>query len=340
MKIDLKVLNQYKSDGWLINQKHPDLPLTIWNYSVNTTFAGHWDDITLQCRSLVVDDEGNIVGRPFPKFFNIEENRHIPHEEFDIYNKLDGSLILVFNHNKQWVVASRGSFTSEHAIKARELFVKTKFEVLPVDRTYCFELIAPFNRVVVNYDGAEKLIMTGCFSNVTDTEYDIHNTYFGEHYELVKKYEGLDWRNVKTLNWKNSEGFVVRFANGSRCKIKFEDYIRLHRIMTNISEKNIFKALMDKVPITSLLEDVPDEFFNEIKEIEGKYYAMFLEIEMECLGIYAQLKNENFETRKEFAVQILKQKYPQVLFNMLDGINYDRTIWNIIFNKEFKNNNK
>lgn len=338
MKIDLKVLNQYKSDGWLVSQKHPDLPLTIWNYSINTTFAGHWDDITLQCRSLVVDDEGNIVGRPFPKFFNIEENRHVPHEEFDIWAKLDGSLILVFNHNKQWIVTSRSSFTSEHAIKARELFLKTKFEVLPVDRTYCFELIAPFNRVVVNYDGAEKLIMTGCFSNVTDREYDIHDTYFKDHYELVEKFEGLDWRNIKDLNWKNSEGFVVRFANGSRCKIKFEDYIRLHRIMTNISEKNIFKALMDNVPITTLLEDVPDEFFNEIKDIEVKFYGMFLDIEVECFNAFNFLKSSNLISRKDFAVQILQQKYSHVLFNMLDGKDYGQTIWNIIYNETFKNN--
>ncbi len=38
--MDLKLLHKYKSEGLLFNQKHPSLPLTIWNYSDKVQYEG------------------------------------------------------------------------------------------------------------------------------------------------------------------------------------------------------------------------------------------------------------------------------------------------------------
>jgi tRNA splicing ligase len=118
----LETLNKYYEDGWLIKQTHPTLPLTIWNYSQTTQYEGKWDEVTLQCRGLVTDTDGNVVARPFKKFFNMEEGKHTPTSEFDVYEKMDGSLIIVFWYDGGWVVASRGSFTSEQAVAASKIF--------------------------------------------------------------------------------------------------------------------------------------------------------------------------------------------------------------------------
>ena len=88
----------------LYKQVHPTLPLTIWNYSEKVQYEGLWNDITLMCRGLVTDDEGNIVARPFKKFFNLDEGKHTPTSEFDVYMKLDGSLGILFNYKGEWVV--------------------------------------------------------------------------------------------------------------------------------------------------------------------------------------------------------------------------------------------
>jgi RNA ligase len=69
----LLTLNQYYEDGLLYKQTHPTLPLTIWNYTPNTQYSNLWDDITTQCRGLVTDNDGNVVARPFKKFFNIHD---------------------------------------------------------------------------------------------------------------------------------------------------------------------------------------------------------------------------------------------------------------------------
>jgi len=137
----LEILNKYYEEGWLIKQTHPTLPLTIWNYSISTQYEGHWDDVTLMCRGLVTDDEGNIVARPFKKFFNMEENMHVPTKEFDVYEKMDGSLGILFFYVNQWVFASRGSFISDQAIKGKELLRKYNLDELDVENTYLFEII-------------------------------------------------------------------------------------------------------------------------------------------------------------------------------------------------------
>lgn len=95
MKYDLKVLDKYVEDGLLIRQKHPVHPLWIYNYSRYCTWNALWDDITIAARGFVVDEDGLLWARPFPKFFNMEQlpglGIEIPKDEpFDIYEKRDG----------------------------------------------------------------------------------------------------------------------------------------------------------------------------------------------------------------------------------------------------------
>jgi tRNA splicing ligase len=87
----LERLNKYYDEGLVQKQLHPTLPLTIWNYTPKVQYGvtgGQyklWDDITVQCRGLVTDDNGVVVARPFKKFFNIEENRHTSTSDFEVY---------------------------------------------------------------------------------------------------------------------------------------------------------------------------------------------------------------------------------------------------------------
>src|SRR5690606_13701381 len=73
MKYDLKLLHSY-IDKKLINvQLHPTLPLRIYKYSQECVFSRAWDEITLNMRGTVLDEKGNLISNPFPKFFNLEE---------------------------------------------------------------------------------------------------------------------------------------------------------------------------------------------------------------------------------------------------------------------------
>ena len=328
----LETLEQYKVDGLLYNQVHPDLPLTIWNYTQRVQYEGLWDEITLQCRGLVTDDKGNVAARPFKKFFNIEENNHVATDDFEIFEKLDGSLIIVFWYNDQRIVASRGSFTSDHVKWAIEILEAIPHFDLIVsiytDCTMCFELIHPDNRIVVDYGDNKSLILTGLFQTDTGKECDMDHD-LREWISVVEKFKGLDYKNIKQLNWRNSEGFVVRFSNGDRCKIKFEDYIRLHRLMTNISEKRIWEALKDDVPITLILQDVPDEFFQEVKAIEDKFIESYNLIQKDVTDRYF-IELAFYTDRKSLSESIKDYQYKQILFAIFDNKEYSKLIWKML----------
>ena len=137
----IDVLNKYYEEGLVYKQVHPNLPLTIWNYTEKVQYENLWDEITIQTRGLVTDDNGNVVARPFKKFFNQEENKHIPTKDFDVYEKVDGSLGILFYYNNQWVMATRGSFTSDQAIKGFEMLQKYDYQKLHKKYTYLFEII-------------------------------------------------------------------------------------------------------------------------------------------------------------------------------------------------------
>lgn len=269
-----------------------------------------------------------------------EEGKHIPTQDFEIFEKLDGQYIGAFMYNGELIVNSRGSFASVYAQKAKEIletkypkfidFIKTEY----YSTTYCFELIG-YEQIVVSYP-EEDLVLTGIFFNDTNAEY--HPCCYNwqpDYFEIsiAKRYSGLDYTKIKELNWKNSEGFVVRFSNGSRCKVKFDDYCTLHRQMTNLSTTGIWEALSQGIPLSSILENVPDEFFEKVHQYEEELKVRF-NSEVEVYQQYYDIITGAFPnaSRKELAELFLKLKHanPKILFSMLDGKDYSQIIWKII----------
>ena len=170
----LNTLEKYHKEGLLYKQVHPSLPLTIWNYTEKVQYEGLWDDITLMCRGLVTDDKGNVIARPFKKFFNMEEGKHTPTSDFEVYEKMDGSLGIFFYYEGGWVMATRGSFTSDQAVKGYEMMFNYDFANLHKDYTYLFEIIFKENRIVVNYD-FEDVVLLGMVNTKTGYEVNLYS---------------------------------------------------------------------------------------------------------------------------------------------------------------------
>lgn len=49
--------------------KHPQLDLFIYNYTAKSQYERYWTEETMMCRGLILDSQGQIIARPFPKFF-------------------------------------------------------------------------------------------------------------------------------------------------------------------------------------------------------------------------------------------------------------------------------
>jgi RNA ligase len=267
----------------------------------------------------------------------MEEGKHTPTSEFEVYEKMDGSLGICFFYNDEWHMATRGSFTSEQAIKGRELLNKYKYRYSSTDCTYLFEIIYPENRIVVNYGTDEKLVMLAVIQTNSGEEYDIYDWKYNElGFELVKKYDGIkDYSTLKSIISNDAEGYVIRFSNGERMKIKGEEYLRLHKIMTNLSTTAIWEILSSGGNIDDILKDVPDEFYKKIKSYASTlnygYYQYWNQLgktyDYFRYGKYNDIEVE--PTKKEFA-EFIKDKHPvvkSIMFAMWDGKDYDKIIW-------------
>ena len=338
----LEKLNQYYEDGLLYKQVHPSLPLTIWNYTEKVQYENLWDEVTLMCRGLVTDDTGDIVATPFQKFFNIEEGKFEPTEKFEVYEKMDGSLGIVFWYRGQWVVATRGSFTSDQANKAREILRKYNTDIMFRHLTFCFEIIYPENRIVLDYGNDEKLVLLGTFDkNGKETDSEIWSQW---GFDVVKKYDGInDYKELKQMVKNDQEGFVVKFSNGDRVKVKGVEYLRLHKIMTNVTTTGIWEYLKNGEDVMELLKDVPDEFYKKIesyiKDLRYSYFQISEDagkkFDYKMYGKYND--KEPITDRKEFAEWVSTQPkhLSGILFRMLDKKDYSEIIWNLI-RPEFK----
>jgi hypothetical protein len=390
----LETLEKYHKDGLLHKQTHPTLDLTIWNYGPRVQYEKLWDDVTIQCRGLVTNSKGDIVARPFKKFFNYEEYKpeDLPNETFEVYEKMDGSLGILFyyeyelsdekryniwfNNNYEtgmerffdpnnlpdfdnpyyeptpktkgeWIMATRGSFTSSQSIKGKELLDRYDFERLHKGYTYLFEIIYKENRIVCEYD-YEDIVLLGMIETKSGNEVDIRNSNedirfqnmisnIGFRVVMLYKTWGEGYDLLKEEISNDREGYVVRFKNGFRMKIKGEEYKRLHRILTNVSNRDIWEYLRVGKPLDEILDKVPDEFYDWVKSEENKFTQMFnITKTMAELTFMKFIKPEM--SRKESALIIKEQKLDlqSLLFRMLDNKDYTDLIWKNLYPKYSK----
>jgi T4 RnlA family RNA ligase len=331
LPFDPQTLPTLIEQGYIIRQTHPSLPLTIYNYTAKAQFDRYWVAETLHCRGLVLDADYQPIARPLPKFFNLSEHQGtLPAGLPEIYEKLDGSLIILFYYQGQWEAASRGSFASDQAQMARVLLADRQADLDRLDReyTYLFEIIYPSNRIVVDYGAAQRLVLLAAVHTQTGAELALRDVSWIDRARTYPATTLPEW--IKSIDetqseLANQEGFILKWPNGFRLKYKLADYVRLHRIITRIQAKDIWECLSQNQSLEQFLDSVPDEFYNWVKdtklELESKYHA----IEVECQQAFKDLGN-----RRETAMYFQTQTYPGVLFLMLDGRDYSQVIWKLI----------
>jgi len=340
-KVDWKVLNEYIEQSLIVANKHPEYDLWILNYSPKVQAKRIWDEYTSACRGLVIDSEGKIYGRPFKKFKNFEEydESEIPTDlDFDVFEKMDGSLIIVFYYEpyKEWIVASRGSFISEQSEVANKLLDKTILPRLKKNCTYLFEVIYPENRIVVDYGARRELVLLTRVNNKTGGEpfYDEMVEQYSKYFTIVKRLEIktlADLLKYKELNKDNEEGAVSRFSNGFRMKSKFEEYVRLHGILTNVSNLTVWEHMMNGFDFDELIDRVPDEFYAWLNKTIAKIQYDYNEIERLALKEFVRIVHVNEITdRKLFADHVKASRYSSILFKMYDSRSYSKIIWKMI----------
>jgi RNA ligase len=344
MRLDLNAINAEIALGNVNRQVHPTLPLSIYKYSQLCVFSRAWNETTLLCRGIVLDDLGNVVINSFPKFFNHSEGDGLQGYQirknagmaYTVTDKMDGSLIQVARYNGHLVISSSGSFTSPQAMKATEL-LRGKEEYIEENWTYLFELIYPENRIVLNYGDKVSLTLLAMRHTETGNEAGFGlwpDDIFEAVTPLALTLDEIEI-DLKRDAFINKEGYIVKFADGHRVKMKYDEYMRLHKIVSGVNEKYAWECLRDGVDIEAQLVNIPDELFQFVKDAKAKFNAEFEAVDKVVRLVFQTINKD--ASRKEQAQFVLAnhKEYAKILFQMLDGKDYSKLIWNMI-EPEFK----
>lgn len=315
---------------------------SIINYVVSTptTFS---NQIEKECRGIAFDTHGDLIRRPFHKFFNIGEKAETQPDIISnqmkqshlILEKLDGSMIAPFLVSGKIRLGTKMGITDialqvESWIDDRYLkFIK---ECIDNNLTPIFEWVSPDNKIVLNYT-EPNLILTGIrdnyFGQYTDynSMVDIANS---QGISVVKAYEPAStnfnafMKEVKAL--ENKEGYVVRFQDGQMVKAKGDWYLLRHKSKDLISKEHKVVQLILNESIDDLIPMITPE---DVKYIEDLTSKLEIRIESAMLNLdgYIHRALQEYPDRKSIGLSNLQDK--SSIFAFLNGT----TVREIVVNR-------
>lgn len=317
--LDETALSTEISNGRVAARKHPSLPLTVLNYTAAAQYEGH-SDVTRACRGLVVDDEGVIVARPLPKFYNYNEPaapQIAMDDEVFVMDKADGSLIVGFLYGGRFVCCSRGSFVSDQATAAQRMLDDNEYWSWLPGVTYLFELVGPGNRIVLDYPNDELIFLGGV--EIDGGEWIAPDSTVATPFRAVETFAYRTFGEALSAPpRKNAEGYVIVSAKGM-VKIKQEDYIEIHRLVFGLTEKKVWEHIFNGTDMEALKAKLPEEFQKFIDDTREKILMRAMKIEFNARTEYAIIMRGQPKTRKDFALKAAKSENSKYLFALHDG---------------------
>lgn len=303
-------------------KRHPKYPnLTLLKYDqIDSPFS---EEIVRECRGIILDENNNwdIVSFPFTKFFNSSEGHaaKIDWNSARVLEKLDGSLMTLASYNGEWFVSSSGTpdaggNVSGFGFTFKELFWQTfKGELPPVDCgvCFCFELMSPFNRVVVRHE-APRLALIGARNLTTLKELTVQeaNKFFPT-IETVKEFPLTSLEacidSLRDISPLSQEGYVVVDANFNRVKIKSLAYVALHHMKDGLSSN---RALVEIVRNGEIDEVVAN--FSEYAPMLNKAKERLDTLVAELEACYEEIRD--IPVQKDFAMIAIKSRCSSALF--------------------------
>lgn len=334
--------------GYIAHKQHPELPLSLYVYTERCQYEPHWTPATLRCRGLIADDvTGSVVGWCLPKFFN--HNQHdaghtwaptLPDEPFEVFDKVDGSLGIVFHYDGAWRAASKGSFISEQAQWAQAwLDAAEPRGMLELGCTYLVEILYPQNRIVVDHGGEKTLVLLAVYgADGVEQRLDNHAKIWQSlGGRVVRSWRALPLAALVRMAEENrgidgnvlagteAEGWVLRYESGLRVKLKYADYLHLHRALTCTSERTVWEVLESGQDPAVLYDRVPDEFATWVQEVVDRLRRHVAEYVAAAQADFDRIGR--ISDRKAFAEQAVKSDYKAALFRLYDGRGIEDLAW-------------
>lgn len=256
-------LERLKAEYNITACQHETEPLVILNYSqLDKTNKFH--PIVRECRGLTLElDTWNLVARSFDRFYNYGEYP-AEHNVFDwasssAWEKIDGSLVLLYNYKGRWMANTRGSFGTGKVNDSEYTWQQLILRALQIDDfnqlnnklnknwTYICELVSPYNKIVHSYNGINLYHLSTFFGVTEFNTSGCNEMLYPKCYKFKSIEEVQAWLDEQSKLCPTFEGVVLKDAKGCRLKVKSLAYLGLHRIRGNgneVSPKNVIHAIM------------------------------------------------------------------------------------------------
>ena len=303
--------------------------LHVLNYNqIDSTPKAH--PIVMECRGLILDSEFNVVSRSFDRFFNLgeqpETQTDIDMEQAICFDKVDGSLIKIYNWRNTWYISTRGTAFAEGksngfnltfkdlVLKALNLPDDKHFQAqckqyLDKDWTYIFELTCMENRIVKFYEGY-KLHYLAARNNKTYAYgfCDFEAVQFGAHCVKHHFFDTVEAciETAKTLP-DLEEGYVLYQKGCPVAKIKSPAYCAVHLLRgEGLNSKRMIELILTN-NLQEYLTYFPEDGVHFVPY--QKAYTKLLTNLNEC---YTDTKD--IVGQKDFAMAVVRYPFSSVLF--------------------------
>ena len=295
------------------------------------------EEIVRECRGLIFDEDSyEPVCVPFFKFGNYGESYcpEIDWQSAVILSKEDGSLMKVVKLGENYLISTNGCID---AFKAElqndmlcpynsygDLFMKAigdRLSLLKEGYTYMFELVSPYNRVVVPYKDIE-IFLIGIRNNKSLQEELVCDSELKESFRLPKRFGFKTLKecieSAHSLPY-SEEGYVVLDKHFNRVKIKSLEYVNVHHLRGEgaMTEKRILE-IVRKNEIDEYLI-----YFPEYKDLFKSYKEKLFNVELEYSLMWKAFEKElpNLPSRKDVALflkgnALMDMSY---IFSRMDG---------------------
>lgn len=319
--------------------------LVLYNYTERATFSKsfHIPEVKQSRGSIYDKKTGKLVAKAFPKYHNLneaEESRleNLPlHLPFQAFEKMDGSLGILFRHNDDYRVSTRGSFYSEQSKRATEMLKKYSMEYCPRPYTLLFEIIYPENRIVVDYGDKKELVLLAVYNYETGAELpfeSLGSTWEDSVTDVAKR---CGFSLPKAFNHTleelielaksipfQEEGWVLRFENGLRVKIKGADYLRIAKIKSCMSPLSFWEAMMVG-KAEEYLVSIPEELRPDAEAIYDTLKKQLntlkdkVQVEIDRLGLVSSSRDKDELKRVALEIQKCPEWMRGYLFQVMRG---------------------
>ncbi len=315
---------------------------TVITYAVAFEETFKWDNedplgssIRRECRGLIFNTNGDLISRPFHKFFNAGEKEETQIDKINLYEphhitqKLDGSLIRFLYLNGEFRAATKAGLTEisqqvDEFLKDKLNYYNLIQDTINNGLTACFEWCSRKNRIVIDYP-EDSLILTAIRNNTSGTYLLYDNIVeLANYFEIpvVKSVSNLAKQDIHLLvnqvrQLTDNEGIVLTFNSGHRIKIKAYDYVLRHKTKDQISqEKNIISIILND-SVDDVVPLLPETDSKRLQDFEKAFWLSVEDVCSEIYDLYKQI--DRGQSQKDFAtlaVPSLIPKYRPFMFKL------------------------